>query len=263
MVRIIFPLVLLFIFSCNTHDLEKASSLSPNIVFIYTDDLGYGDISCFGATDIKTPNIDRIASEGIKFTEFYSPSPVCSPARAGLLTGRMPQRMGINGVFWPDSFTGMPKEEITIADVLKEQNYSTGMVGKWHLGHQPDYLPLQRGFEEYYGIPYSNDMASVVYLKGNDVDSLTVDQHYTTRTYTEQAVDFIDRHHQEKFYLYFAHSMPHVPIYCSPDFEGSSNRGLYGDVIQEIDWSVGEVLKKLEQYDLLENTLIVFSSDNL
>jgi len=231
-------------------------------VFIFTDDLGYGDLGCFGAEDIETPNIDRLANEGIKFTEFYSASPVCSPSRAGLLTGRMPQRMGINGVFFPESFTGMPTDEITIADLLKKQGYSTGIVGKWHLGHLERYLPLQRGFDEYYGIPYSNDMESVVYLKGNEVDSFHVDQRYTTKVYTEKAVDFIDRHYQQPFYLYVAHNMPHVPIYASPAFEGSSEKGLYGDVIQEIDWSVGQILQKLEAENLLENTLVVFSSDN-
>jgi len=235
---------------------------APNIVFIFADDLGYGDLGCFGAEDIGTPNIDRLAQEGIKFTEFYSASPVCSPSRAGLLTGRMPQRMGINGVFFPESFTGMPTDEITIADLLQQQGYATGVVGKWHLGHFKRFLPLQRGFDEYYGIPYSNDMESVVYLEGNEVDSFQVDQHYTTQVYTEKAVDFIDRHHEEPFYLYVAHSMPHVPIYASPEFEGSSERGLYGDVIQEIDWSVGAILRKLEAENVLDNTLIVFSSDN-
>ncbi len=234
----------------------------PNIIHIFADDLGYGDLSCFGAKDIHTPNIDRIANEGIKFTEFYSAANVCSPSRAGLLTGRLPQRMGINGVFFPESFSGLPTHEITIAEKLKEANYSTGIVGKWHLGHQYKYLPLQRGFDSYFGIPYSNDMESVVYMDGNEVVEFEVDQHYTTKTYTEKAVDFIDLHKDKPFFLYLAHNMPHVPIYASENFEGTSKRGLYGDVIQEIDWSVGKVLDKLENEGLLENTLIVFSSDN-
>lgn len=259
-----FLLLVVLTTACNStkETPDKADAGKPNFVFIYTDDLGYGDLACFGATDIATPNIDRIAAEGIKFTSFYSPSPICSPARAGLMTGRMPQRMGINGVFFPESFTGMSPEEITIAEFLKTQGYTTGLVGKWHLGHLYQYLPLQQGFDEYYGIPYSNDMESVVYLSGNEVDSFHVDQQYTTKTYTEKAIDFIDRHHDESFYLYLSHNMPHVPIYCSPRFAGTSNRGLYGDVIQEIDWSVGKVLDQLEKYELLENTLIVFSSDN-
>lgn len=234
----------------------------PNIVFIFTDDLGYGDLGCFGATDIKTPNIDGIASSGIKFTDFYSASPVCSPSRAGLLTGRLPQRMGINGVFFPDSYTGMPPSEITIAELLKSKNYKTGIVGKWHLGHREKYLPLQQGFDSYFGIPYSNDMTSVVYMRGNEVEVTKVDQHYTTQIYTKEAINFIEKNKAQPFFLYVAHNMPHVPIYASPDFEGKSNRGLYGDVIEEIDWSVGQIIKKLETSGVIENTLVVFSSDN-
>jgi arylsulfatase A len=243
-------------------DTSVQENSETNFVIIYCDDLGYGDLGCFGATDILTPNIDRMASDGIRFSEFYSASPVCSPSRAALLTGRIPQRMGINGVFFPQSFTGMPVEENTIAELLKTADYATGMVGKWHLGHMEKFLPLQQGFDEYFGIPYSNDMESVVYLEGNDVAEFNPDQHYTTKTYTERAVDYIDRHKSEKFFLYLAHNMPHVPIFASEDFEGTSKRGLYGDVIQEIDWSVGQVLDKLEAEGILENTLVVFSSDN-
>ncbi|MGW8317016.1 MAG: sulfatase family protein, partial [Bacteroidales bacterium] len=234
----------------------------PNIVVIYCDDLGYGDLGCFGNEVIRTPNIDRMAEEGMKFTEFYSASPVCSPSRAALLTGRIPQRMGINGVFFPRSYTGMPVEEITTANLLKAKGYNTGIVGKWHLGHRHEYLPLQRGFDEYFGIPYSNDMLSVVYIDGNEVVDFHPDQHYTTRTYTEKAIDFIDRHSDGPFYLYLAHSMPHIPIYASPEFDGRSGNGLYADVIEEIDWSVGEVLKKLEEKGVLDHTLVIFSSDN-
>jgi len=234
----------------------------PNVVIIYADDLGYGDIGCFGATDIKTPHVDRLAHDGIKFTDFYSAAAICTPSRAALLTGRIPQRMGIVGVFFPESFTGMPTGEYTLAEMLQDRGYATGMVGKWHLGHHHKFLPLQRGFDEYFGIPYSNDMESVVYLEGNDVADFNVDQHYTTRTYTERAVDFIDRHHDRPFFLYLAHNMPHVPIYASPEFAGTSERGLYGDVIQELDWSVGQVLRALETNGVLENTLVIFSSDN-
>ncbi|TNF40025.1 MAG: DUF229 domain-containing protein, partial [Cytophagales bacterium] len=241
---------------------EAPQNQLPNIVFIFTDDLGYGDLGCFGATDIATPNIDRMAAEGIKFTSFLSASPVCSPSRAGLLTGRMPQRMGINAVFFPESLTGMAPEEITFAEILKEKGYQTAVVGKWHLGHMEKYLPLNQGFDSYYGIPYSNDMASVVYLKDNEIDSISVNQRFTTQTYTQKSLEFIDQAAGKPFLLYLAHNMPHVPIYASPEFEGSSQRGLYGDVIQEIDWSVGEILKKLEEKGLMENTLIVFSSDN-
>ncbi len=254
--------LLFLIFSCGKKELTQVPNSSPNIVFIFADDLGYGDLSCFGATDIATPNIDRIANEGIKFTSFLSASPVCSPSRAGLLTGRMPQRMGINAVFFPESFTGMDPEEITFAEILKEKGYQTAAVGKWHLGHLERFLPLNQGFDQYFGIPYSNDMESVVYLRNNDVEQFEVDQHFTTKTYTEEALKFIDQSSEAPFLLYLAHSMPHVPIYASPAFEGTSQRGLYGDVIQELDWSVGEILKKLEEKGILENTLVVFSSDN-
>lgn len=240
---------------------ETAENL-PNIVFIFADDLGYGDLGCFGATDIGTPNIDKIAGKGIKFTNFYSASSICSPSRAALLTGRLPQRMGINGVFFPISFTGMPTSEITIPELLKEKGYVSGMVGKWHLGHREKYLPLQQGFDSYFGIPYSNDMASLVYIRDNEVEELEVDQQYITKRYTEESIKFIEENKQQPFFLYVAHNMPHVPIYASPAFKGKSNRGLYGDVIEELDWSVGQIMAKLEELGLMKNTLIVFTSDN-
>ncbi len=234
----------------------------PNIVYIFADDLGYGDLSCYGAKDINTPNIDQIAKQGIKFTEFYSASSVCSPSRAALLTGRYPQRMGINTVFFPESFTGIPDTEITIPEILKEKGYATGIVGKWHLGHHYQYLPLQQGFDEYFGIPYSNDMESVVYMRGNEVESYKVKQQCITKTYTKEAQKFITKNKDNSFFLYIAHSMPHVPLYASEEFIGTSKRGLYGDVVQELDWSVGQILKSLREHGILENTLIVFSSDN-
>ena len=234
----------------------------PNIVYIFADDLGYGDLSCYGAKDINTPNIDQIAKQGIKFTEFYSASSVCSPSRAALLTGRYPQRMGINTVFFPESFTGIPDTEITIPEILKEKGFATGIVGKWHLGHHYQYLPLQQGFDEYFGIPYSNDMESVVYMRGNEVESYKVKQQYITKTYTKEAQKFITKNKDNSFFLYIAHSMPHVPLYASEEFIGTSKRGLYGDVVQELDWSVGQILKSLREHGILENTLIVFSSDN-
>jgi len=239
-----------------------AAADRPNVIIIYADDLGYGDLGCFGATDIETPHVDHLAREGIRFTDFYSASAVCTPSRAALLTGRMPQRMGVVGVYFPESFTGMPTDELTMAEMLQEQGYATSAVGKWHLGHHHQFLPLQRGFDEYFGIPYSNDMESVVYLEGNDVVDFDVDQRYTTRTYTEHATDFIDRNADAPFFLYLAHSMPHVPLYVSPEFAGVSDRGLYGDVIEELDWSVGEIISTLETHGILENTLIIFSSDN-
>jgi arylsulfatase A len=234
----------------------------PNFIIIFTDDLGYGDLGCFGATDIKTPNIDRLAGEGIKFTSFYSASHICSPSRAGLLTGRYPQRMGIHGVFHPDSFTGLPEDEITIPHLLAPAGYTSAMIGKWHLGHLYQYLPLQRGFDEHFGVPYSNDMADFHYFRGNKIEERNVDQRYLTRRLTEESLDFIERNSNRPFFLYLAHPMPHVPLYVSEEFEGSSQRGLYGDVIQELDWSVGKIIGKLEEEALLNNTLIVFTSDN-
>lgn len=255
-------IIILCFFTFTSLTAYSAKERPPNIIFIFADDLGYGDLSSFGATDINTPNIDRLGKEGIKFTDFYSASSVCSPARAALLTGRMPQRMGLNGVFFPNSLHGMPPEEVTIAEVLKQKGYTTGIVGKWHLGHHHQYLPLQQGFDEYFGIPFSNDMKGVVYLRGNDVEQKTVDQSLTTRTYTKESVDFIEKHQAKPFFLYVSHNMPHTPIYASEPFLGTSNRGLYGDVIQELDWSVGKIIQKVEQLGLLENTLIIFSSDN-
>ncbi len=242
---------------------QTSTDTVPNIVFIFADDMGYGDLGCYGATDIETPNIDRIAQNGIKFTEFYSVSPVCSPSRYGLMTGRYPVRDGIQGgVFFPESWTGMDTSEVTMAQLLKQQGYATGVVGKWHLGHRQMYLPTQRGFDYYFGIPYSNDMEAVAYLRNNEVVSQDVDQHQNVQTYTEEALQFIDAHQQEPFFLYLPHNMPHVPIYASADFEGMSERGLYGDVIQEIDWSVGQIVAKLHALGLEENTLIVITSDN-
>lgn len=244
------------------YPLLAQTARKPNFVIILADDLGYGDIGTFGATDVRTPNIDRLATNGLKFTNFYSTSPVCTPTRFGLLTGRYPRRQGIDHVFFPESFTGIPKQEVTLAEALKEKGYKTGIVGKWHLGHHHQFLPLQNGFDEYFGIPYSNDMQNVVYLRGNAVETYKVDQHYTTKTYTGEAIKFIEHHKSEPFFLYLAHNMPHVPIYASPQFEGKSKRGLYGDVIEELDWSVGEVVNTLKKNGLDENTLVVFTSDN-
>lgn len=238
------------------------TNIKPNIVLILADDLGYGDIGTFGATDIRTPNIDKLAANGLKFTSFYTPSPVCSPTRFGIMTGRFPRRQGIDGVFFPESFTGIPQEEVTIAEALKEKGYATGIVGKWHLGHHRQFLPLQNGFDEYFGIPYSNDMMAPVYIRGNEVVNSNVDQHFTTKTYTDEAISFIEKHKNEPFFLYLPHTMPHLPLYASPAFEGKSKRGLYGDVIEELDWSVGEVVNTLKKNGLEENTLVIFTSDN-
>ena len=256
----LYVIFLIIFISCDTE--TDNNEISPNIVFIFADDLGYGDLSSYGASDINTPNIDFIGKNGIKFTDFYSVSSVCTPSRAGMLTGRYPQRFGLNGVLFPDSHTGLPSSEYTIAELLRDNGYKTGMVGKWHLGHKYEFLPLQQGFDFFYGIPYSNDMASTVYFSGNDVVDYYPDQSQMTKKLTEEAVKYIDRNKENNFYLYLAHPMPHVPIYVSEKFRGSSDRGLYGDVIQELDWSVGEIIKRLEELNILDETLVIFSSDN-
>jgi len=242
--------------------IEAAAARPPNIIFIFADDLGYGDIGAYGSQTIDTPNIDRMAAEGAKFDQFYAASPVCTPSRAGLLTGRYPIRQGIQGVFTPESFQGMDPEEVTIAEMLKTVGYATGLVGKWHLGHHEKFMPWNQGFDEFFGLPYSNDMAGLYFFRDRELLFDEIDQRYLTRTYTEEALSFIDKHREQPFFLYLAHNMPHVPLYASPEFEGSSAGGLYGDVVEELDWSVGEVLKRLEALGLSENTLVVFSSDN-
>jgi len=234
----------------------------PNIIFIYADDLGYGDLGCYGSEVNRTPHLDLLANDGIRFTDFYSAAPVSSPSRAALLTGRYPIRMGINHVFHPESFTGISSDEIKLSELLRRQGYRTGIVGKWHLGHHHQFLPLQNGFDEYFGVPYSNDMRSVVYMRGNEVERFRVNQDSITYTYTREAIRFIEKHKDRPFFLYLPHTMPHVPLAVSGNFKGRSANGLYGDVVEELDWSVGEILKKLDELGLDKNTIVVFSSDN-
>jgi arylsulfatase len=234
----------------------------PNVVIIYIDDMGYADISCYGQRKWNTPHIDRLAREGVRFTDAYSASSVSSPSRAALLTGRYPSRMGIQGVFYTDSYTGIPQEEVLLPELLKSNGYATGIAGKWHLGSREKYLPLQNGFDEYFGIPYSNDMSAQVYLRGNEVEEFHVDQSQMTKKYTQEAKDFISRHKDQPFFLYVAHNMMHVPVFCSDEFKGKSNAGIYGDAVLEIDWSVGEIVGELSRQGVLEHTLIIFASDN-
>jgi arylsulfatase A len=237
-------------------------SNKTNIIFIYADDLGYGDIGVYGSQSIRTPNIDRMAEEGALFEQFYSASPVCTPSRAALLTGRYPIRQGIHGVFYPESLQGMDPEEVTIAEILKDAGYATGLVGKWHLGHRDKYMPWNQGFDEFFGLPYSNDMGGLYYFNNRDIIFEEIDQRYMTQTYTREALKFIEKHKAGPFFLYLAHNMPHVPIYASPDFEGNSKGGLYGDVVEELDWSVGQILQRLDSLGISDNTLVVFTSDN-
>ncbi len=258
----------------------------PNIVVIFCDDMGYGDLGCFGHPSIVTPNLDRMASEGQKWTQFYVPEGVCTPSRTALQTGRYPIRSGMcsskRRVLFPDSAGGLPASELTIAEVLKQQGYATHAIGKWHLGHRSEYLPIKHGYDSYFGIPYSNDMDvipeapegkakflepkseyfNVPLMRGEEVVERPTDQNTITRRYTEEAVKLIQESSGQAFFIYLAHNLPHVPLFASDDFRGTSKRGLYGDVIEEIDWSVGQILAALRDKGIAENTLVVFTSDN-
>lgn len=276
-----------------------------NVIVIFTDDQGYEDLSCYGSNKVKTPNIDQMAKEGMKLTSFYVASSVCSPSRAALLTGRMPKRVGIPGVLFPKkNEKGLSPQEITIAEMLKKKDYATALVGKWHLGHAKKYLPLNQGFDSYYGIPYSNNMSiasgidispnivlndrytlemmhsdikkvdsgnnkyknelkdKAPLMRGNTIIEYPTNQTTLTERYTNEAVTFIKENKEKPFFLYFAHSFPHVPIFVGDRFKGSSGSTPYYDAITEIDWSVGEVFKTLKKHGLDKNTLVIFTSDN-
>ncbi|MFB0517534.1 MAG: sulfatase [Candidatus Neomarinimicrobiota bacterium] len=245
----------------------------PNIIVIFADDLGYGDLGVFGHPTLRTSNLDRMAAEGMKLTQFYVAASVCTPSRAALLTGRYPIRSGMcsdkRRVLFPDSGGGLPASEITIAEALKSRGYATACIGKWHLGHLPQYLPTKHGFDTYYGLPYSNDMHNVErgdppvpLMRNEDIIEQPVDQATLTERYTREAVQFIEDHRDEPFFLYFPHTFPHIPLFASADFKGKSLRGLYGDVVEEIDWSVGQILDTLQRLKLFASTLVLFTSDN-
>lgn len=247
--------------------LASLPAKQPNIVVILADDLGYGDLGCYGHPKIKTPNLDRMAAEGARFTQFNCPAPFCAPTRSALMTGRYPFRCGMTANPAPDGgpeadALHLPEKETTLAQVLKSAGYATGMVGKWHLGHKPGFLPTDRGFDEYYGIPYSNDMRPVQVLEGTQVIEYPVVQATLTRRYTERALGFIERSKDQPFLLYLAEAMPHKPLAVSEAFYQKSEAGLYGDAVMELDWSVGQVLAKLKELGLDENTLVLFTSDN-
>jgi arylsulfatase len=253
---------------------EQIDATRPNIIIIFTDDQGYQDLGCFGSPDIKTPNIDQMASAGMRFTNFYDAQPVCSASRAGLLTGCYPNRVGIHGALGPKSKVALGHQETTIAELVKPLGYETAIFGKWHLGDHKDYLPGSQGFDEYFGLPYSNDMwpkhpenptawPRLPLIQGDSVvQYLDDDQNMLTTWYTEKAVDFIDGNKDKPFFLYVAHNMPHVPLFVSDKFRGTSERGLYGDVIAEIDWSVQQIDEALKRNGLEKNTLIIYISDN-
>jgi len=256
--------------------LQVQAQQATNFVVIFLDDMGYGDLSVTGATGYQTPNIDRLSNEGMRFTNFYAAQAVSSASRAGLLTGCYPNRIGFSGALDHTSKVGIADTEETIAETLKKKDYTCGAFGKWHLGHLPQFLPTHHGFDEYCGLPYSNDMwpyhpqlisyfPDLPLIEGDQVIHPKVtpeDQTQLITLYTERAIRFIEKNKEKPFFVYLAHSMPHVPLYVSEKFKGKSKQGLYGDVMMEIDWSVGEILKTLEKFDLDKNTLLVFTSDN-
>lgn len=275
----------LYFHSCQNTDSNDDEVNKPNIVLIFMDDMGYADLGCFGATDYQTPNIDQLANQGLRFTDFYASQAVCSASRASLLTACYSERVGIQGALNSYSNIGINSDETIVPEMLKEVGYATGIFGKWHLGHHKEFLPLQHGFDEYVGLPYSNDMWPVGYdgvpqdgtgkrksnyppltlISGNEViDTIATleDQAKLTTIYTENAVQFIQNHKEEPFFLYMPHSMVHVPIAVSDKFRGKSGHGLFADVMMEVDWSVGEILKTLDENGLAKNTLVIFTSDN-
>jgi len=264
---------------------------TPNVIIIMADDQGYQDLGCFGSPKIKTPHIDRMAKEGMRFTDFYSGASVCTPSRAALLTGSYANRAGNLGVLFPRDKRGLNPNEITIAEVLKTRGYATACIGKWHLGHLKEFLPTSQGFDTYYGVPYSNDMTidttqplanDVVLREGVTLENIKsrvkknlvplmrdteiieypADQNTLTKRYTEEAVSFIRKNKDKPFFIYLPHTMPHIPLYATPQFEGKSQIGLYGDTIEELDWSTGQILETLRKLKLDKNTLVVYTSDN-
>lgn len=273
------------------HGSAAQEAAPPNIVIIFADDLGYGDLGAFGAPSIRTPRLDAMAAEGQKWTSFYV-QPVCSPSRAALLTGRLPIRNGMFGtpggaapkVFRDNAAAGLPLEELTIAEVLKSRGYATGMVGKWHLGQRPEFLPMRQGFDSWFGLPFSHDMRMTVprdkglqtaayyepkpeywdvpLMRNNDVIERPVDHRTLTKRYTEEAVRFITANSTRPFLLYLAHSLPHIPLARSEAFVGRSAGGMYGDAVEEIDWSTGQVIDALRKAGVDRRTLVVFTSDN-
>ncbi len=263
---------------------------TPNFIVIFADDQGYQDLGVFGSPNIKTPNIDRMAGQGMRFTDFYSAASVCTPSRAALMTGCYPERVGNLPVLFPNSKRGLNPQEITIAELLKTRGYATACVGKWHLGHHKKFLPTSQGFDSYFGIPYSNDMGidknmdlaeNVVWregiteqdfrkgkgggpplMRGTEVIEVPADQATLTQRYTQEAIGFIRANRDKPFFLYLPHTMPHIPLYASEAFAGKSEAGLYGDTLEEMDWSVGQILGTLEQLGIDKKTMVVYTSDN-
>lgn len=282
-------LILVFLGLCFSVIAQVNQEKPPNFIIIFADDLGYGDLGVFGNPSINTPNLDRMAYEGQKWTNFYAGASVCTPSRAALLTGRLPVRSGMASnktrVLFPNSKNGLPAYELTLAEQLKKVGYTTAAIGKWHLGHKEQFLPTKNGFDTYFGIPYSNDMDrvevvdywefwnqpddsiktenfNVPLLRDTKVVERPANQNNITKRYSEEAVNFINNTNEEPFFIYLAHNLPHIPLFASKDFLGKSKRGLYGDVVEEIDDGVGKIMAALKMKGLLENTIVVFTSDN-
>jgi arylsulfatase A len=248
-----------------------AAERPPNVVIVFADDMGYGDVGCFGNKTIRTPNIDKLAADGVRFTDFYVAQAVCSASRTALLTGCYPNRLGILGALNPSSRNGISDRETTLAQVLKLKGYATAIYGKWHLGHHPQFLPTRHGFDDYFGLPYSNDMwpshptskfPDLPLIEGEKTVETNPDQSRLTTRYTERAVKWIEKNKDRPFFLYVPHAMPHVPLFVSERGKGKSAGGIYGDVIEELDWSVGEIVATLKKHDLEKDTLVIFTSDN-
>ena len=247
----------------------------PNLIVIFCDDLGYGDLGCYGSEKNRTPNVDQLAKSGIMFTDFYSSSPVCTPSRSSLMTGCYARRVGMHEdytghwVLIPRSRRGLNPDELTVAEALQSAGYATACIGKWHLGDQPEHLPTQHGFDFYFGIPYSNDMQSkgrgdppLPLVEQRTVIEAPVDQSTLTKRYTEAAIEFITENKSKPFFVYLPHTFPHLPLFASPDFLGQSANGRYGDSVEEIDWSTGQILNSLDRLGIADNTLVIFTSDN-
>ncbi|MDD4143695.1 MAG: sulfatase [Prolixibacteraceae bacterium] len=247
----------------------------PNVIIFFTDDQGYADVGCFGAEGFTTPNFDQMAAGGIRFTNFYVPATVCTPSRAGILTGQYPKRSNLHeAVLFPYSTGGLSTDKFTMAEMFRENGYSTTCIGKWHLGHLPEFMPGRHGFDHFYGVPYSNDMDRHYYrnidfqspplplYKNENLIEEGPDQKYLTKRYTEEVIRIIKDRGDSPFFIYMAHNMPHTPLHVSEKFKGKSERGLYGDVIMELDWSMGEIVKTLKEEGIYENTIVIFTSDN-
>lgn len=281
MVRVLCRLTLPLVAACTVYLLASLPAAAqpattaerpPNFVVIFADDLGYGDLGCYGAKHTQTPHLDRLAADGTRFTNFHTPAAVCSASRTALLTGCYPQRVGILGALGPQAKIGIADDEQLIPELLKQRDYATAIFGKWHLGHHPQFLPTRHGFDQYFGLPYSNDMwpkhptatnfPDLPLIDGEKAIDLNPDQTQLTTWYTEHAVKFIEQNKDRPFFLYVPHSMPHVPLFVSDKHAGKSGQGLFGDVIMELDWSVGQIREALTKQGVADNTLILFTSDN-